>query len=274
MRMLSNTPPARESGELWDHFSKTYMSLRRSLYWLAFTMPFVLVLYGKFRHGLDLQPSMSAYFWAASQGQCATFPMRTIFVGYLFAIGVSLFAYKGLTNLENNLLNAAALCAFAVAIYPEGLSLAEAARDPSVAQLFENCPAIRAWATLPSLPIHYIAAVTLFVLLAIVAWCCADKSLDYLPIDRDPAMFRKGYKIIAIAMVVFPPVGYAFAFLLGLMPYKIFIIEAAGVLTFAFYWFFKTLELKLSSLESRPKQAIAQAERREAIKMQREERET
>lgn len=271
MQVLSNVPPARESGELWNHFSKTYMSLRRNLYWLAFSMPFVLYMVGKFRHGLDLQPSMSAYFWAASQGQCATFPMRTIFVGYLFAIGVSLFAYKGLTNLENSLLNAAALCAVAVAIYPEGLSLADAAHDPLLAQLFENCPAVRAWAAQPSLPIHYLAAVALFVLLAVVAWCCADKSLAYLPIDRNPARFRTGYKLIAVAMVLFPAVGYAFAFLLGLMAYKVFIIEAAGVLTFAFYWFFKTLELKLSSLESDPVQAIAHAERRQAVEMQDDE---
>jgi len=94
---------------------------------------------------LDLQPLMSDYFWAATQEQCASFPMRTIFVGYLFAIGVGLFAYKGLTKLENILLNVAALCALAVAIYPEGLSLKKTTYDPRVAQLFESCPAVRDW---------------------------------------------------------------------------------------------------------------------------------
>lgn len=190
MRMLSNAPPPRDSRELWSHFSKTYMSLRKGLYWLAFTMPFVLYFYGKFRHSLDLQPSMSAYFWAAAQGQCATFPMRTIFVGYLFAIGVGLYAYKGLTNLEDSLLNAAAICAFIVAIYPERISVTDAAVDPRVGQLFENCRAVEAWASLPSLPIHYIAAIILFVLLAIVAWVCADKSLEYLPIEHETAKFK------------------------------------------------------------------------------------
>ena len=92
--LLSNTPPQRESRALGNHFSKTYMSLRTGLFMLAFTMPFVLNLYGKFRHGLDFQPSMSAYFWAATQDQCATFPMRTIFVGYLFAIGVGLDVHQ------------------------------------------------------------------------------------------------------------------------------------------------------------------------------------
>ena len=111
MKMLSNTPPPRDSRELWKHFSDTYFALRVGLAALAFAMPLALYLYGRFRHGLDLQPSMSAYFWAAAADQCATFPMRTIFVGFLFAIGVGLFLYKGLTPLENYTLNAAAICA-------------------------------------------------------------------------------------------------------------------------------------------------------------------
>jgi hypothetical protein len=142
MKMLSNNPPPTDSRELWRHFSDTYFSLRMGLALLAFAMPFVLYLYGKFIHGLELQPSMSAYFWAAANGQCATFPMRTIFVGFLFAIGVGLYVYKGLTPLENSLLNAAAVCAALVAIYPERLSSAEAAGDQRVAQLFNSCPAV------------------------------------------------------------------------------------------------------------------------------------
>lgn len=268
MEILSNTPPQKNSRELWKHFSKTYMSLRSGLVLLAFTMPFVLYLYGKFRHGLDLQPSMSAYFWAAVQGQCATFPMRTIFVGYLFAMGVGLFAYKGLTKLENTLLNAAALCSFMVAIYPERLSLEEAASNPQVAQLFHNCPSVKDWALLPSLPIHYIAAVTLFVLLAIVAWFCAEKSLEYLPTHYNPAKFQTAYRIIAIAMILFPIAGYVFAFLLGLLYAKVFFIEAAGVLTFGVYWSVKTFELKLSSLERDPVEAVRHAVERQTVEAQ------
>lgn len=263
MKMLSNTPPPRDSSELWKHFSKTYMSLRAGLFVLAFTMPLVLYLYGKFRYGLVLQPSMSAYFWAADQSQCATFPMRTFFVGFLCAIGVGLFMYKGLTNLENALLNAAAICAFIVAVFPERLSLDEAASTPQVAQLFASCPAVKAWASVPSLPIHYIAAIILFVLLASVAWFCANKSLDYLPVEHDPAKFRRAYRMIAVAMFLFPAAGYAVAFLFGLLPDKVFFIEAAGVITFGIYWFVKTQELKLSSLERDPVEAIQYAVQRQ-----------
>lgn len=261
MKIPSNSPP-RDSKELQKHFSDTYFSLRGGLALLAFAMPFVLYLYGKFGHGLDLQPSMSAYFWAAAKGQCATFPMRTIFVGFLFAMGVGLFVYRGLTELENYLLNAAAICASLVAIYPERLSLTEASGDQRLAQLFQSCPAVKEWAMVPSLPIHYMAAVILFVLLAIVAWFCANKSLEYLPADHDPAKFRRTYRGIAIAMILFPIVGLAVAFVFGFASGKVFFIEAAGILTFGVYWAVKSRELSLSRLESDPVEAHQRAAQR------------
>ena len=55
MKMLSNALPPRDSRELLKHFSDTYFALRAGLALLAFVMPFVLYLYGKYRHGLDLQ---------------------------------------------------------------------------------------------------------------------------------------------------------------------------------------------------------------------------
>ena len=245
-----NTPP-RNSTELQNHFSDTYFSLRIGLVVLAFSMPFVLYLYGRFRHGLDLQPSMSAYFWAAAEHQCATFPMRTIFVGFLFATGICLYVYKGLTSLENYLLNGAAICASVVAIYPERLSMAEA--------LSKGCPEITEWAKLKSLPIHYISAVILFVLLAIIAWFCAEKSLEFLPAGHDPAKFRRAYKMIAIAMILFPISGIAATYLFGATDSRVFFIEAAGILTFGVYWAVKSRELALSRLEKDPDEALRRA---------------
>lgn len=267
MKVLSNVPPHANSKELWNHFSKTYMSLRAGLCLLAFTLPLLLYFYGKLRYDLDLQPSMSAYFWAANHDQCATFPMRTIFVGYLFAIGVGLFAYKGLTNRENTLLNLAAICAFVVALYPERLTVAEAAREPRVAQLFLNCPAVESWAMVESYPIHYIAAVLLFVLIGFVAWSCAEISLKYLPSDYSQKKFRIIYRVIAVAMILVPFVGVTFAYLSGLLSDYVFFIEATGVVTFGFYWLVKTVELKLSSLENDPEEAIKYAVIREGSDM-------
>jgi len=254
MGMPSNTPP-RNSTELQKHFSDTYFSLRIGLTLLAFSMPIVLYLYGRFRHGLDLQPSMSAYFWAATEHQCATFPMRTIFVGFLFAIGVCLYVYKGLTSLENYLLNGAAICASLVAIYPESLPK-DPAGDLRLEQLYNSCPAVRDWAQRDALYVHLISAIILFVILAIVAWFCAEKSLQYLPAGHKPEKFRRAYKLISMAMILFPLPGIAVAYLFGVPDSKVFFIEAAGILTFGVYWAVKSRELALSRLESNPVEAL------------------
>jgi len=137
-----------------------------------------------------------------------------------------------------------------------------------VAQLFENCPAVKAWATLPSLPIHYLAAVVLFVLLAIIAWFCANKSLEYLPVGHDPAKFRRTYRSIAIAMILFPILGIAAAFLFGVASRMIFFIEAAGIITFGVYWAVKSHELALSRLESDPVEALQHAAQRQTVEVQ------
>lgn len=258
-----NTPPPKDPRELWRHFSDTYFSLRLGLAALAFAFPFVLYAYGRFRHGLDLQPSMSAYFWAATAEQCAAFPMRTIFVGFLLAIAVGLYLYKGITDLENYLLNAAGICAALVAIFPERLPKA-ALGGSDIAALYKACPAIETWAQRESLPVHYVAAVALFVLLAIVAWACASKTLDYLPADHDPAPYRRRYKAIAVGMLLFPLPGALVAFVLGLMSHWVFFVEAAGVLSFGLYWAVKSRELSLSRLENDPGEAVRHALGRQA----------
>ena len=185
--------------------------------------------------------------------------MRTIFVGFLSAVAISLYLYKGLTNLENYLLNAAAICASLVAIYPERLTPAEALTDPRLKALYDNCSAVHAWSQQPSLPIHHISATTLFVLLFIVAWKCAHKSLDYLPPDVDRKTYERRYKAIALAMLLFPLPGLAVAFVFGKMTHWIFFVEAAGVLTFGLYWAVKSRELALSGLERDPVEAVKHA---------------
>lgn len=255
MKLLSNVPPSGDSSELWKHFSDTYFSLRMGLALLAFSLPLVLYFYGRFGHGLLLQPSMSAYFWAATEAQCATFPMRTIFVGYLFAVAVGLYTYKGLTPLENTLLNLASVCAVLVALVPENLKAAETI-----------CPAVKAWATGAHTDIHVAAAISLFALLAIISWRCAGKSLEFLPPDQSPARFRRLYQAIALAMILFPLPGLGIAFLFDQASSKVFFIEAAGIWVFGTYWAVKSYELSLSQLEKSPGAALRHAESRRASK--------
>lgn len=259
----SNEPPAKNAQALWAHFSATYFSLRVGLAALAFAFPLVLYLYGKLRYGLDLQPSMSAYFFAATAEQCASFPMRTLFVGFLFAISVGLYLYKGITDFENVLLNAAGVCAALVAIFPERITAAEAQTDARLRQLFDNCPAVLQWAQTPqTLPLHYIAAVSLFVILAVVAWACAYKTLEYLPAGKgDPNRFRRTYRSIAVLMLLCPLTGGVLALTLSELSAYVFFVEAAGVWTFGCYWAVKSRELSLSRLEDNPEQAVRNSPR-------------
>jgi len=263
MLMPSNTPPARSAPALWAHFSDTYFSLRVGLAALAFAFPLVLYLYGRLRYGLDLQPSMSAYFFAATAQQCASFPMRTLFVGFLCAIGVGLYLYKGITALENVLLNIAGACAAGVAIFPERITVAEAQTDARLRQLFGDCPSVLQWAQAPQgPPLHYIAAVSLFVILAVVAWACAHQTLEYLPAGKgDANRFRRTYRTLAVLMVLCPLTGGVLALTLSHLSSYVFFVEAAGVWTFGAYWAVKSRELSLSRLEADPAAAVRNAAR-------------
>lgn len=263
--LMNNEPPPADEQELWGHFSETYFSLRLGLAVLAFAFPAVLYFWGRFVHDLPLQPSMSAYFFAARASaeagamQCAEFPMRTFFVGGLCAIATGLHLYKGLTQRENTLLNAAAICALLVASFPERITGKDLAGDERVMQLVKDCPAVLEWANRqPELPIHFAAAAALFVLLGIVAWQCACHSLSYLPAQhkhREP-MLRRAYRVLAVLMFVCPVTGFALAALLARGSSVVFFVEMAGIWTFGGYWALKTWELSLSRLERDPGAAV------------------
>ena len=166
--LMDNEPPPADAQALWRHFSETYFSLRFGLAVLAFALPVWLYFWGRFVHGLSLQPSMSAYFFAARTTaeagamQCAEFPMRSFLVGGLCAIAAGLHLYKGLTRRENTLLNTAAICALLVAVFPERLTEKDLGGDERVMQLVKDCPAVLEWAgRQPDLPIHFAAAAAL-----------------------------------------------------------------------------------------------------------------
>jgi hypothetical protein len=263
--LLDNQPPPADERALWRHFSETYFSLRLGLALLAFAFPAWLYFWGRFVHDLPLQPSMSAYFFAARASaeagamQCAEFPMRTFFVGALCAIAAGLHLYKGLTRLENTLLNMAAICALLVAVFPERINGKDLANDPRVMQLVQDCPAVLEWAgRQPDLPIHFAAAAALFVLLGVVAWRCAYHSLAYLPADQKhrESMLRQAYRVLAGLMVLCPATGFVLAHLLARGGSFVFFVEMAGIWTFGAYWALKTWELSLSKLEKDPGAAV------------------
>ena len=67
---------------LLEHIFGTYNWLRFGMAIIAFAFPILLWAWGRL-HGLHLQGSMSAYYWASIQGDP---PVRVWFVGIIFAI--------------------------------------------------------------------------------------------------------------------------------------------------------------------------------------------
>lgn len=261
LKDLNATPPP-DPNDLWRHFSATYLSIRLGLAVLSFAFPVLLWQWGRQVHALPLQPSMSAYFWAAGPDDCASFPMRTIFVGILVAIGAGMFVYKGLTTLENWLLNGAGVLAAMVAFFPERLLDKDKPPTERVQKLFDTCPAIEQWARhqQPDFPVHYLAAVGMFVLLFLVAMFCASKSLEYLP-PNPPVRketFRRLYLSLAQAMLVVGIFG-GWAVYEELSPHATFWLEAGEIWIFAAYWALKSYEMSLTKLQKDPAQAVGNA---------------
>ena len=84
----------------------------------------------------------------------------------------------------------------------------------------------------------------------------------YLPGGHDSVKFRRVFRIIAIAMILFPVSGLVLEFLLGVSSAEIFFIEAAVIVTFGVYWTVKSYKLSLSRLESGPAEALQRAAKR------------
>ena len=78
----------------------TYFSLRVGLTVLALLLPAVLYLQGTI-HAVPLQYSMTITDAAGLSCPGGHGVARDLFVGGLFAVGALLYAYRGVTTLEN-----------------------------------------------------------------------------------------------------------------------------------------------------------------------------
>ena len=89
------------------HIIDTYFSTRFGIGVIGIAFPIILWLIG-LKFGVPLQGSISAYYHT---------PMRNVFVGILFAIGASLFLYKGYGTTEDFVLDAAGILALCIDLY-------------------------------------------------------------------------------------------------------------------------------------------------------------
>lgn len=226
MTFLNKNP--LQSDDLQKHITATYTSLRWGLVVIAFAFPVLLYVGGRFFGDLPfgdlpLLDSMSQYYHSV---------MRNPFVGFLFAIGACLYLYKGFTLLENYLLNAAALFAVGVAVFPT------ACRKEIVCNTFT--------ASKP----HGISAVLAFLCIALVCWFCASDTLSEMKDKAKARRYRKWYKIIGVAMLVSPLAAVILTFTLSENS-LIFFVELAAMWVFATYWLVKSVEIRETNAEEK-----------------------
>lgn len=214
--------------ELQDHIFSTYITLRLGLAIICAAFPIVVYAAGLL-DGVGLQDSLSAYYWATGTGR--NLP-RIFFVGLLFALATSLYLYKGFTVRENVALNAAAILGIGVAAFPMEWNCGTACGKFSL---------------------HGFCAVTLFLCLAYVVFFRALDTLPFLPPGREDlaARYKARYRTIGIVMALSPISAFLVNVLVGSDASFIFFLESAGILAFAWFWWIKGQELKLSGATRR-----------------------
>jgi len=215
----------KKTKDLSKYISGTYFSIRVGLAVMAFAFPILLWLGGHFLADVPLQGSMSAYYHASLHsldgGPAGQGVMRDVFVGILFAVGVILFLYQGVTRLEDYAVNLAGLLALGIALFP------------------------MQWSPGSELPgkLHEAFALSFFLCIAYVAIFRAGDTLPLIPTEAARKRYRLLYMIVGCAMVGCPVLAFALALLPALTNYKIFFIEVAGIYAFGSYWAIKTREL-------------------------------
>lgn len=148
---------------------------------------------------------------------------RNWFVGLLWAVGIFLVLFQGLSRAENIILTAGGIFLILVAMVPTGTD-----------QCSES---IFSW--------HAFFAVAFFACLFVVAVFFSKSRLDYILWPPLRKRFEMAYNVTGCAMIGLPLLAYGVHLVDGRdCGHEIFWIEAAAILAFSSYWFVKTWEYK------------------------------
>jgi len=214
--------------QLQKHVFSTYLTLRYGIVAIGALLPLIVYGVGSV-HGVPLQASISAYYWAPSG--LADAPSRNWFVGCLFAVAAFLYLYKGFSKGENLALNTAAIFALGVAIFPMEWSCGTACGKYSV---------------------HGTCAVAMFLCLVYVVWFRSGDTLPLLQAHpKVEARYRSAYKLLGAVMLVSPITAFILNAAIGPHTSYVFFVESAGIWAFAGYWFTKSAELNRSMATAR-----------------------
>ena len=215
--------------DLSDHIVATYRALRIGAGIIALAFPLILWGEGHRRAHLPLQGSMSAYYHASDalnsgQGDRGQGVMRNEFVGILFAIGVILVLYRGISTLEDQVLNLAGVFALGIALFPMTWPVGSVPKE----KFFF---------------LHGTCAITFFVCIAIVCIFCASNTLGIIKDEAKRKRYRMSYLVFGVSMVALPLLAACLKYFAPLRDWTIFFVEVAGIYVFAGYWLLKSYEI-------------------------------
>ncbi len=191
----------------------SYLYLSFGIGVVALALPVLLLVFG-----VDgPHYSISHYYYGGDTA-------RSILVGSLWATGVFMLLYQGLSSAENWTLNIGGLAAISVAMNPVDTAQAHS-----------------------GFGVHEKSAIVFFACLAIVAVLFSRTRLGYIIYPAHRRFFARAYAIAGVAMIGVP---IAIALLNranggDARSDWIFWIESSGIWAFAFYWFVKTREFRL-----------------------------
>jgi hypothetical protein len=226
-----------DESTLLNHVFGTYNWLRFGTAAIALAFPLLLWGWGRL-HGLPLQGSMSAYYWASVEGDP---PSRVWFVGGIFALGAFLFLYKGYTRLEDWLLNLAAALVILVALVPMSWKCGSE---------LGYCSPWR-W--------HYVCAIAFFACIVIVALFLSGTTLHEIQDPRARQGYTIAYWVTRGSLVIFPALAIIAHVVTKRTDTLPFFLELAGIWAFAAFWLVKTLELLKSQAERRVREAVSRS---------------
>jgi hypothetical protein len=213
-----------------DATVRSYRELRTRIGIAALAFPLALVGWGLF-WGIEVQPTLSNYYFAEDTTRIDLYPVRLWFCGILFFVGFFLYRYQGFSKKENAWLSAAGLLAVLVAVFPMSMD----GQD--------EWGFLLAWTGVKVFSLHYICATLAFVCIAVVIVWFADDSLSELKDQTSYKWFKGAYFIIAAFMVASISLAIALNYLHHGQGSYILAAEWAGIWAFGAYWFVKNMEM-------------------------------
>ncbi len=231
---------------LEKHILATYLSLRYGLAAIAFSFPVLLWIGGHLYAHVGLQNSMSAYYYACTDGRS----IRTWFCGTLFAVAACLYLYKGYRRAENIALNMAGLLALGIAEFPKDWTAKTSGildEEKVLACLGGIAPVVGG--TSLHAYLHGFCAISFYVCIAFVCLFCASNTLPLMNNPAKESRYRRYYHWIGAAILASPLAAFLLTQLLERYDILTFLAEALGIYAFSVYWLVKSHEIRQTNAD-------------------------